>query len=136
MDLTIGTPIITLEEYIRSEEASDIRHEFIDGKLTAMSGASRRHNFICQNILLLLTNLVKSKGYFVFMENMKVKIYGENKYYYPDIFITKEPDSEATRYVQYNPELIMEVLSDSTRIKHSRAKFSDFKKILLSDIIY
>jgi len=34
------------EEYFLLEEAGEVRHEFINGNLIEMSGASREHHFI------------------------------------------------------------------------------------------
>ncbi len=94
-----------------------------------MSGASREHYKICKNLLRLLENLLRDKGYEVYMENMKVKIQDEDQFYYPDIFITKEPETDANRYVQFQPELIIEVLSETTRTKDLADKFIQYRKI-------
>jgi len=69
------------------------------------------------------------KGYEVFIENMKVKIQNENQYYYPDIFITKEAETDENKYVQFEPELIVEVLSETTRTKDMVDKFIQYRKI-------
>jgi Uma2 family endonuclease len=121
--------IYTVHEYFLLEESSEIRHEFINGNLIEMSGASREHHFICQNILLSLLAIVKTLGYKVYMENMKVQIANENQFYYPDIFITKEPETDDNRYVQFQPELIVEVLSNTTRTKDMVDKFIQYRKI-------
>ncbi|MEO6454577.1 MAG: Uma2 family endonuclease [Ginsengibacter sp.] len=126
--------IYTVQEYFSLEEAGEIRHEFINGNLIEMSGASREHHFICQNILLALLASVKQFGYKVYMENMKVQIANENQFYYPDIFITKETETDANRYVQFHPELIIEVLSNTTRIKDMVDKFIQYRKI--NSLIY
>ena len=94
-----------------------------------MSGASREHHFICQNILLALLYSTKPLGFNVFIENMKVKIQNENQYYYPDIFITREPETDENKYVQFEPELIVEVLSETTRAKDMVDKFIQYRKI-------
>jgi Uma2 family endonuclease len=60
----------TPEEYFSIEATGEQRHEFINGNLIEMSGASREHHFICQNIFLA----AKPFGFKVFIENMKVKI--------------------------------------------------------------
>ncbi len=62
------------------------------------------------------------------MENMKVKIQSEDQFYYPDIFITKERETDANRYVQFEPELIIEVLSETTRTKDMVDKFIQYRK--------
>ncbi len=60
---------------------------------------------------------------------MKVKIESENQYYYPDIFITKEPETDDNRFVQFQPELIVEVVSETTRTKDMVDKFIQYRKI-------
>lgn len=121
--------IYTVPEYFLLEESGEVRHEFINGNLIEMSGASREHHKICKNLLRLLENLLKDKGYEVYMENMKVKIQDENQFYYPDIFITKEKETDNNRYVQFEPELIVEVLSETTRTKDMVDKFIQYRKI-------
>lgn len=120
-------------EYFSMEEAGELRHEFINGNLIEMSGASREHHFICQNIFLALWYSTKPSGYKVFIESMKVKIQNENQYYYPDIFITKEAETDENKYVQFEPELIVEVLSESTRAKDLVDKFIQYRKIKTLD---
>jgi Uma2 family endonuclease len=73
--------------------------------------------------------MLDNKGYEVYIENMKVKIQNENQYYYPDIFITKEAETDENKYVQFEPELIVEVLSETTRAKDMVDKFIQYRKI-------
>lgn len=42
-------PHYTVEEYLALEEASEIRHEFYEGEIFAMAGASLPHNRIIGN---------------------------------------------------------------------------------------
>ena len=121
--------IYSVEEYFLLEESGEIRHEFINGNLIEISGASREHHKICKNLLRLLDNLLKNAGYEVYMENMKVQIPNENQFYYPDIFITKETETDDNRYVQFQPELIIEVLSNTTRTRDMVDKFIQYRKI-------
>ena len=121
--------IYTVQEYFLSEEAGEVRHEFINGNLIEMSGASREHHKICKNLLRFLERLLFNTKYEVFIENMKVKIQNENQYYYPDIFITKEAETDENKYVQFEPELIVEVLSETTRSKDAVDKFIQYRKI-------
>ena len=60
---------------------------------------------------------------------MKVAIPGETQFFYPDILITKEAETDQNRYVQYQPELIAEVLSGTTRAKDTIDKFMQYRKI-------
>ena len=77
MTQAIDDKIYTVDEYILLDEASDIRHEFINGQLFDMSGTSDLHNEICFNLTLLLKNLLGERGFKVYMENVKCKIQNE-----------------------------------------------------------
>ncbi len=129
MKTAISNKIYSLQEYIQLEEAGEIRHEFINGNLYEMSGANRIHNKMATRILLFLTNLLETKGFEVYRESMKLKIQGENKYFYPDLFITKEPQTDTNLYFQEHPELIIEISSPSTRIYDAVEKFLLYRKI-------
>lgn len=120
--------ILSEKEYINFELHSEVRHEYVNGKLIEMPGETDLHNQIALNCYALLKNLLKSKGYSLFVEGVKVKVPGENKYYYPDLFITKEPLSRGTTYIKEKPELIIEVLSDSTRKYDTVDKFINYQQ--------
>lgn len=72
--------------------------------------------------------LLKDKGYSFFIEGVKVKLPDENKYFYPDVFITKELLSKGTIYIKEYPELIVEVLSESTRKYDTVDKFINYQR--------
>jgi Uma2 family endonuclease len=47
----------SVHEYLSFERASaDVKHEYIDGLIVAMSGASRAHNLITGNIVQRVVN--------------------------------------------------------------------------------
>lgn len=128
MRLVTQEKALSEEEYISFELQSEIRHEYVNGKLIDMSGESDLNNQLAFNCCLLLKMLLKNRGYNFFMEGVKVKVPGEKKYYYPDVFITKEPLSKGTVYIKENPELIVEILSDSTRKYDTVDKFINYQK--------
>lgn len=122
----------TLDEYIRIEETSTEKHEFYYGKLIAMPGESLLHNEICIQLLELLRNILRKKGYKVYIESVKVNIESEKIYLYPDLVVIKEQPQENLPYkdyIIYNPLLIIEVLSDSTRKYDLTDKFIQYQKI-------
>ncbi|MFM9905203.1 MAG: Uma2 family endonuclease [Pyrinomonadaceae bacterium] len=43
-------PKMTPEEFLEFERASDMKHEYRDGEIFAMSGAGRSHNLIALNV--------------------------------------------------------------------------------------
>jgi len=104
----------SINEYNLLEESGEMRHEFINGKLIEMPAAPREHHKICKRLLSILELLLTDTDYEVYIENMKVAIPGENQFYYPDIMVTNETETDQNRYIQYEPTLIAEVLSETT----------------------
>ena len=45
-----------------------------------------------------------------------MKAFGEEKYFYPDVFITKEKKTTANKYIKSEPVLIIEVVSPSLQV--------------------
>jgi len=103
---------LTEEEYLKSELTSDIRHEFIEGRIYAMAGAGYNHNCIAGNVFGNLRNYLRGKPCTPFMADMKVRL-GKD-YVYPDVVVDCSKMSGADTYSE-NPLLIVEVLSRSTR---------------------
>jgi len=121
---------ITPAEYLEGERVSEIRHEYIDGKVYAMAGASADHNEICGDVYTILKNHLRSSPCRVFMEAVKVELSDDlgDAFYYPDVFVTCEPKGEDT-HVMREPKLIIEVISPSTA-RHDRGeKLAAYKRI-------
>ncbi|MEC4895097.1 MAG: Uma2 family endonuclease [Oscillatoria sp. PMC 1051.18] len=120
---------ITSEEYLHMEEKSPIKHEYIDGEVYAMAGASDVHITISLNLASLLRNHVRGTGCRVYISDMKARIETKNRFYYPDVIVTcDERDQETTNYKSF-PCLIVEVLSDSTEAFDRGDKFADYQTL-------
>lgn len=129
MRTAAGDKIYTVEEYIQYElTTSERRHEFINGQLFEMPGEKDINNEIAFVLSILLSNSLKSRGYKVYNHDVKVAIPGGNKFYYPDVFVTKEK-TENNRYVKYQPEVIVEVVSETTQVTDYVDKYIDYTKI-------
>ena len=128
MRLVMHEKALSEKEYINFELQSEIKHEYVNGKLIDKPGESDLNNQLALNFLILLKMLLKNKGYSFFIEGVKVKVPYENKYFYPDVFITREPLSTGTVYIKERPELIVEVLSESTRKYDTVDKFINYQK--------
>ncbi len=125
----IGTSTMTVEAYIAFEETSETRHEFINGQLYEMPGTTDYHNHICGNIYMMLRHIFKGMATRVFQENIKVRILHDKDYTYPDIFITGDERDAASRHIKRYPSVIIEVLSDGTRVYDKTDKFIRYQKI-------
>jgi hypothetical protein len=49
-------------QYLEWEMKSSVKHEYVDGEVYAMSGASRRHNLIVGNLLRRALNAAAEHG--------------------------------------------------------------------------
>jgi Uma2 family endonuclease len=125
---------LTVDEYIQHELKAEVRSEFINGQLFEMAGEKDINNRIALRIAFLLMQVLEVKGFEVFAHDVKVKIFGQSKYYYPDVFVTKEARTEANQYIKSEPVLIVEVVSESTQVNDYVDKYIDYTKI--SSLLY
>jgi Uma2 family endonuclease len=120
---------ITLEEYLAAEASSEIKHEYQDGYVYAMAGASDAHVTIAGNLFAIIRNHLRGGGCRVYMSDMRVNLATRKSYYYPDVMVTCNPlDRELTHYKQH-PCLIIEVLSTSTEAFDRGDKFTDYQQL-------
>jgi Uma2 family endonuclease len=106
---------ISPEEFIAGELSSEVRHEYLDGRVYAMAGASDEHNRIARNVLVELANALHGKRCEPFGSDMKIRIppaFGD-AYYYPDVSVSCDPADRA-KFYRERPALIVEVLSPET----------------------
>ncbi|MBW4650912.1 MAG: Uma2 family endonuclease [Kastovskya adunca ATA6-11-RM4] len=122
-------PYLTADEYLQLEEQSPVKHEYIDGQIYAMAGASDPHVTIALNLATLLRNHVRGSGCRVYISDMKARIETLNRFYYPDVMVTCDSrDQEKPTYKRF-PTLIIEVLSDSTEAFDRGDKFADYQEL-------
>lgn len=120
--------IISAAEYLSQEEAGSVRHEFVRGRLFAMTGSSAAHNTIAGNIFVELKEAIRTCGCRVFINDLKVKIEKLESYYYPDIVLTCEPLQGSSSLIE-QPQIIVEVLSPSTMQIDRREKLLAYLEI-------
>lgn len=72
------------KEYLKTEETSPIRREFVNGQIFAMTGTTLRHNLICHNLQRSLWGHQQGGPCKTFVESVKVKIAATRSFYYPD----------------------------------------------------
>lgn len=120
---------LTANEYLELEDRSDTKHEYIDGQVYAMAGASDTHVTIAGNLFALLRSHVRGSSCRVYIADMKARIESLNRFYYPDVMVTCDPrDLETSTYKRF-PSLIVEVLSDSTEAGDRGDKFVDYQEL-------
>lgn len=116
---------IAVEEFLAGERDSEIKHEYVDGQVFAMAGASLRHNLICANTSALLWNQLQGKPCYPVTSDMLVKV-SDRKFRYPDVQVICDNDPSDDEYVRESPVLIVEVLSRSTRRQDKTEKREEY----------
>ncbi len=123
---------ITPEEYLAFErECIDQKHEYFDGEIFAMSGASFRHTLISSAITGMFYNQFQGRDCNAVSSDLRVKIPKTGLYTYPDIVVVcGEPEFEDQVFdTLLNPVVIIEILSKSTENYDRGKKFENYRKI-------
>ncbi|MHC5738651.1 Uma2 family endonuclease [Nostoc sp.] len=121
----------TPEEYLELEEAADYKSEYIDGQIIPIAGGSVNHNQIALNLSTELNFAFKKQNYRVFMGDVRLWILQKRTYTYPDVMILAgEPEFFNNRKdIILNPQIIIEVLSQSTKGYDREDKFQAYRTI-------
>lgn len=115
--------MVSIADYLASEEGSDVKHEFLGGVVHAMAGATNRHNTIAVNTLISLGTQLAGKSCETFNSDTKVRLRfpDHTRFYYPDAMVVCESNAGDSHF-QDSPVVIVEVLSEST------ARYDRFEK--------
>ncbi|MDQ3686425.1 MAG: Uma2 family endonuclease [Acidobacteriota bacterium] len=127
MSLRKTKPYLSVADYLAGECESDVRHEYVDGQVYAMAGASDRHNRIAGNFYVRLSLHLDGTPCEPFMSDMKIKV-DPVLYYYPDVVVTCDGQG-GDRYTRSEPRLIVEVLSASTERVDRTEKLHAYKSV-------
>jgi len=114
----VALPALNLfspEEYLEYEERSQDRHEYYDGHIIAMAGASARHMQIATNLITALTNRFRElrRPCRAFASDARVYV-DSSKYFYPDVSIFCGAVDMDEQSRMGNPQVVIEILSPST----------------------
>ena len=124
-----GSSYIAPEDYLKEEEKSPTKHEYRQGQIYAMAGASNNHVLITLNLATMLRNHLRGSGCRTYVSDTKVQIESISTYYYPDITISCDPRDRAFENFLRYPCLIVEVLSGTTEAFDRGDKFADYRHL-------
>ncbi len=106
--------LVSVADYLEGERHTEIKHEYSGGVVTAMAGASRKHELVGMNLATSLHAHLRGKGCRAFKSDMKLRteVMGSDIFYYPDIMVACDPDDDDPYFVR-RPKLVIEILSDN-----------------------
>jgi Uma2 family endonuclease len=127
------TTLVTREEYFDLLAKSDVKLEYHSGEVVAMAGARPAHNRICVTLSTALENCLEAGECVVLNNDQLIKVEKCDKYTFPDVVVVRakpiyEKSARGLDALE-NPEIIIEVLSDSTEQYDRSEKFDCYKTI-------
>lgn len=120
----------TVEEYLKFERTSETRHEYLDGEIFEMVGASANHSIISSSVNHSLYSQTQNRPCLVYTSDMRVRV-NRKMYTYPDITVVCGTPEYEDDHVDtlLNPTLIVEVLSPSTERYDRGEKFQHYRAL-------
>jgi Uma2 family endonuclease len=103
---------MSITEYLESEMHSEVRHEYRNGYVRGMAGASKNHERVALSLAAALLAHLKGSPCEVFKSDMKVLVDVDEQqaFFYPDLVVGCDPADDEAFYLRH-PKLIIEVLS-------------------------
>lgn len=105
------------------------KHEYVAGEVFAIGGASRRHVTLSGNLFAALDDTLTGTPCRSYMADMKIEIAAKHSYFYPDVFVTCDPDDHRAEQTMSHPLLVAEVLSPSTAAYDRGDKFIAYRSL-------
>jgi len=106
---------LSVEDYLVGELESDVKYEYVNGRVYAMAGGKNIHHRIASRVLGILYQDLKDSECEAYNSDAKVRVQTQSRtyFYYPDVMVVCESNSDDDTY-QDRPVVIVEVISEST----------------------
>lgn len=130
-------PAVTFDSFLAGEQLGQRPHEWVAGRVYAMSGGTERHDLLAGLLYEALAPAARRRGCRPFQHNRLVRIGGTA--YYPDVLIVCAGARQPHHLYERDLSIVVEVLSPSTRETDHREKATaytaaeDFQAYLLAD---
>lgn len=122
---------ITEAKYLELEANSNIKHEYANGEVLAMAGASENHSLITGNIFATFHSQLRGKPCKTHQSDLRVQVTSAGAYRYPDVTVVcgTSEFGDTTPETLLNPTLLVEVLSPTTAQIDYEYKLAEYQKI-------
>jgi Uma2 family endonuclease len=123
--------IVSQDEYLKFERASEEKHEYYAGKIFDFPHANQYHNLITGCTAASLHFKLSTGPCEVYISRMRMKIRSTGLYTYSDICVVcSEPEFEDSEFdTLLNPTVIIEVYSPLTEAYDRGKKFQHYRQL-------
>jgi Uma2 family endonuclease len=131
--MSIATPHgrYTIQEFVRLEEYSNVRHEYLAGQIYAMAGGTPEHGTYAANVIGALASQLVGRRCRVQTSDVRIRVQATGLVTYPDVSVVcsrAERDSDDPNAI-VNPTVVVEILSASTEDYDRGEKLEHYKRI-------
>jgi Uma2 family endonuclease len=122
---------VSPEQYLEAERRATTKSQYLNGRVLAMSGASRKHNLVVGNLVAALHRRLEGRPCEVYPSDMRLRVPETGLYTYPDVTVVcAELRLEDTHFdTLLNPTVLFEVLSPSTASDDRGWKGAHYRRI-------
>jgi Uma2 family endonuclease len=119
---------MTMGEFIVWESKQPGKHEYLDGEIFAMTGGTRGHDLVRNNLVSILRPHLRNTPCQLFGPDLALRVSEDGARFYPDLFVACDRDRigdlEST-----SAKWILEVLSPSTQGRDRVEKWNAYRDI-------
>ena len=108
---------------------TEAKHEFWQGDVFAMTGARQSHVIVAGNCFALLKNHLRGTPCRAYIADMQLEVAAADAVFYPDVFVSCSPADLAAERVAREPQVVIEVLADSTAAIDRGRKFAAYRQL-------
>ncbi|WP_438015684.1 Uma2 family endonuclease [Sorangium sp. So ce315] len=118
-------------EYLAHEQASEAKHEHVNGEIFAMAGGTPEHGLMAVNVASVLRGQLVDRRCRVYNSDVRVRVRATGLATYPDVSVVcgrleRDPEDENSIL---NPVVLVEVLSPNTEAYDRGEKFAHYQTI-------
>ena len=126
---SLPLPTVSVDYYLGFEEGNSEKHEFVDGYMVAMAGASPDHSTITINVSSAITARLNRSVCRPYSSDMRITTDALTTWLYPDFLVVcGTPEYIDTKpKTLLNPTFLVEVLSPSTAVYDRTLKAPRYK---------
>jgi len=121
----------TIEDFVRVEQYSNVRHEFLDGQIYAMAGGTPEHGTYAANVIGLLASQLRERRCRIQTSDVRIRVTATGLDTYPDVSVVcgqADRDVDDPNAIT-NPVVLVEILSSSTEDYDRGEKLDHYKRI-------
>lgn len=133
---TLARPYVSFADYLEGERTSDVKHEWFDGAIYAMSRGTPEHARLSARIVRLVGNALGdacetySSDMMLYIAEVKLSTYADGSIVCgPLETVTVKKNGRSLGEAVCNPTVIIEVLSDATERYDREEKFGYYRRL-------